>query len=245
MSGVISKRVSVILLAGIFLLQGIPRVVRSQSLPNFVQDDFTHRISLYDVNGHPLGSDAIETKGSPYFAIKWKLGWLRLADGRFFQGVPLKLDLQKQVAHYRRADGNDIELEPGQVSDLAMLDTVGGATVVYRFVCGLQPIDNQTMTSFYLLLDSGKVSILESMQKVFKEDKDNFSGETLREYRLNNEFYILSGGKLSRIKRDAKFFVALTQDKHGQMDDYQQKTKGSFRSIEDIRRFINYYNGLP
>jgi hypothetical protein len=29
------------------------------------------------------------------------------------------------------------------------------------------------------------------------------------------------------------------------MDDYLQKTKVSFKSIDDIRQFIHFYNGLP
>src|SRR6266436_5271461 len=101
---VTSKKASVILFASI-LLQTIPCIVNSQSLDNFVQDDFQHKINLYDLNGHPIGNEAVETKGSPFFVTKWKLGWIRLANGSFFPAVPLKLDLEKQVAHYRRADG--------------------------------------------------------------------------------------------------------------------------------------------
>jgi hypothetical protein len=238
------KKAPVILFASI-LLQMIPRLVHSQSLDNFVQNDFQHKINLYDVNGHPIGNETVETKGSPLFVTKWKLGWIRLANGRFFPAVPLKLDLEKQIAHYRRADGNDIEVEQGQVKELVMLDTIAGNPVVYRFVCGFQSIDNQSTTSFYLLLDSGRVSILESMRKVYKQDKDDFSGETTKEYKLYDDFYIFSAGKMARLKRDSKFFQELTNDKKSQMDDYLQKTKVSFRSIEDIRQFIHYYNGLP
>jgi len=238
------KRVAVILFASI-LLQTIPCIVHSQSPDNFVQNDFQHKINLYDVNGRPIGGEAIETKGSPLFLTKWKLGWMRLADGRIFPGVPLKLDLQNQVVHYRRADGNDIEVEPGQVKELAILDTVAAVKVVYRFICGFPPIDNQSPTSFYLLLDSGKISLLESMRKVFKQDKDDFSGKTSREYSLYSDFYIVSNGKMTRIRREPRFFVERTNDRKRQMDDYLQKTKVSFKSIDDIRQFIQFYNGLP
>ncbi len=202
-SRVISNKATVILFASV-LLQTIPCRVHSQPPSNFVQDDFQHKINLYDVDGHPIGNEAIETK-----------------------------------------DGNDIEVEPGQVKELAILDTLAVTTVAYRFICGFQPIDNNSLNSYYLLLDSGKVSFLESMRKVFKQDKNDFSGETHREYTLYDDFYIVSNGKMARIKRDPKFFLELTKDKQGQMDDYLQKTKVSFRSIEDIRQFTHYYNGLP
>lgn len=242
---VTSGKVAVILFAGMFLLQAIPCMVYGQSLDNFVQDDFQHKINLYDFNGRPIGNQAVETKGSPLFVTKWKLGWIRLADGRFFPGVPLKLDLEKSIVHYKRADGNDIELAQGQVKELLILDTIAGVASVYQFACGFQPIDNQSQTSFYLLLDSGKVSILESMQKKMNQDKDDFSGETHREYTLYNDFYVFSGGKMARIKGNTKFFLALTSDRHDQMEDYLTKTKVSFRSIDDIRQFIHFYNGLP
>ena len=243
--GVTSIKAPVILFAGILLLQMIPCMVHGQALSNFVQDDFQHKINLYDVNGHPIGSEAVETNGSPLLTVKWKLGWIRLADSRFFPGVPLRLDLEKQVVHYKRADGNDMEVEPGQVKELAILDTVAGAAVVYQFSCGYQPIDNQSETSFYLVLDSGRVSFLESMRKEIRQEKSDFSGDAHREYTLYSDFYVCCKGKLTRIKKDAKFFLDLTNDKHDQMEDYLRTGKVSFRSVDDIRQFIHYYNGLP
>jgi len=243
--GFTSKKASVILFAGILLLQIIPCMAHGQGQPNFVQDDFQHKINLYDVNGLPIGNDAVETKGSPLFTVKWKLGWIRLADSRLFPGVMLRLDLEKQVVHYKRADGNDIEVEPGRVKELAILDTVDGAEVAYQFSCGYQPIGNQSETSFYLVLDSGRVSFLESLRKVMRQEKDAISGDSRREYKLYNDFYVYNQGKMSRIKKDTKFFLDLTNDKHDQMEDYLNKNKISFRSMEDIRQFIHYYNGLP
>jgi hypothetical protein len=239
--GVTSVKPLVVLFASI-LLQTISCMVHGQD--NFVQDRFQH-IALYDVNGHPIGNDAMETKGSPFFVAKWKLGWFSLADGRFFAGVPVRLDQEKQIVHYRRADGSDFDMPPGLVKEVVMLDTVAGVSVTYRFVSGFQPIDNQSGINFYLLLDSGKVSFLESTRKIYKESKDDFSGEKHMEYSVYTDFYVFSAGKMERIKRDPKYFLGLTKDKQDQMNDYLEKNKVSFRSIEDIRQFVHYYNGLP
>jgi len=242
---VISKKAPVILFAGILLLQLIPCMVHGQPPPNFAQDDFQHKINLYNVNGLPIVNEAAGTEGSPLFVTKWKLGWIRLADNRFFTGIPIELDLEKQQVHYKRADGNDIEVVPGQVKELGILDTIAGTAVVYRFACGYQPIDNQSATSFYLILDSGKVCFLESMRKAIYQEKDDFSDDSRREYKLYNDFYVFYQGKMARIKKDSKFFLELTNDKHDQMKDYLTKNKVSFRSVEDLGQFIHYYNGLP
>ena len=68
---VYTRVIFVILFAGIFL-PAIPCSVHSQPPANFAQDDFQHRIVLYDVDGHPIGGEAVETKGSPLFLTKWK-----------------------------------------------------------------------------------------------------------------------------------------------------------------------------
>jgi hypothetical protein len=238
-----SARVLLVFLAGIFLLETISSPVLGQQPPNFVQND--NGVVLYDVNGHPIVNPGAVAEGSPLFIPKWKLGWLRLADNQFFPNVPLELDLERQEVHYKRGDGNVIRVEPGQVKAVALLDTIAGATVVYQFVCGYQPIDNQSETSFYLLLDSGRVIFLESIRKRLYQEKDEFGGNDQHEYRTYNDFYVFYQGKITRIKKDIKFLQELTSDKHDQMADYLKKNKVSFRSEEDIRQFIHYYNGLP
>jgi hypothetical protein len=232
-----------ICLAGLFLLQTAACQVYGQQPPNF--DQRGGKLNLYDVNGHPIVNPGVETMGSPLFLPKWKVGWLRLADNQFFSGVDLELDLERQKVYYKRPDGTEIQVEPGQVKALAIVDTLAGSIVVYQFACGFQPIDNQTETSFYLVLDSGRVTFLESMRKRFYQEKDEFGGNDTREYRLYNDFYVFYGGKIARIKKDANFYVELTSDKHDQMAEYLKKNKVSFKSPEDIRQFIHYYNGLP
>jgi hypothetical protein len=238
------KIAPIIILAGFFLLQPATSPVYGQQPPNF-DPTSSGRINLYDVNGHPIVNPGVETNGSPLFLPKWKLGWLRLADNQFFSGVELELDLERQKVYYKRPDGSEIQVEQGQVKALAILDTIAGSIVVYQFVCGFQPIDNQTETSFYLMLDSGRMTFLESMRKRFYQEKDEFSGNDTKEYRIYTDFYVFCRGKIFRVKKDIKFFQELTSDKHDQMDDYLKKNKVSFKSDEDVRKFIHYYNGLP
>jgi hypothetical protein len=237
-------QVLVVLLAGIFLLGTSSCPVLGQEPPK-IDESSRGSIIMYDVNGHPIVNSAAEPKGSPLFLPTWKLGWLRLADNQFFPGVALELDLERQKVYYKRDDGSIIQVESGQVKALAIRDTVAGATVAYQFVCGYQPIDNQSETSFYLLLDSGRITFLESMRKRYYQEKDELGGNDQREYRTYNDFYVFYQGKITRIKKDIKFFQELTSDKHDQMADYLKKNNVSFRSDEDVRQFIHYYNGLP
>lgn len=230
-------------LAGGFLLQLIPSRVHAQEPPNFVPSYQT--VNVYDVNGHALGVGSAEINGTPLFTPKWKLGLIRLVDGRTFTAVPVQVDLEKQLVYFKKPDGSAEEVQPGLVKQVIVLDTMGTTNVTFQFVSGYPPIDNQTVTNFYLLLDSGKVSFLESVRKRYYEQKNELTSEITKEYRTYEDFYVFEQGKINRIKKDQKFFLELTNDKSNQMQAFLASNKISFKSEEDIRRFLHYYNGLP
>lgn len=221
----------------------IPFGVHGQALSGTV-DNTGRNVSIFDASGRPLINPDVETEGSPLFIAKWKLGWIRLADSSLFAGVPLELDLEKQTVRYKRSDGVEIGVEQGKVRSIAIMDTVAGQLVSYQFSCGFPPIDNQSATSFYLQLDSGKICLLESLRKRFYQEK-KYTGESSQEYRLYDEYYVYYKGKMIGVRKDTKFFLALTNDKHDQMEAYLKNNKSSLRSVDDIWQFIHYYNGLP
>jgi hypothetical protein len=229
--------------AAIVLWQGLFNPVTAQS--SIEGNNFDKTIRMYDENGRPLTNAAIDAQGTPYFLSNWKMGAIRLTDSRVFTAVPLKLDLEQQEVHYKRADGTDIDIQPGQVKQITITDTIAGILKTYQFLSGLPPIDNQTETSFYLLLDSGRVSLLESLRKKLYQEKNAYAANFVKEYRMYNDFYVVSDGKLVRIKKDLKFFQQVTSDKQAQISDYLTKNKVSFKSLDDIQRLIHYYNGLP
>jgi len=229
-------------LAGSSLLQSMPYRAHAQAPPTI---DLDHKFNVYDLDGHPIVNIKSDVDGNPFFIADWKSGMIQLVDGRSFGNILVQLDLEKQTVHYKGADGNELQVESALVRQVIIRDTIPNSNSVYQFVTGLPPVDNQTATSFYLVLDTGKISFLEPIWKKFYEKKNEYSGETIREYRIYNDFYVYSGGKIVRIKRDAKFFLALTNDKTTQMENYLSSNKTSFKSEEDIRRFIHYYDGLP
>lgn len=238
-----TKKALLSFLFGAFFLQAISIPVAAQSV--IEGNNFDKTIRIYDANGRAMTNPALDAAGSPLFLPNWKLGWIRLADNRVFTAVPLKLDLEQQEVHYKRADGTDIDVQSGQIKQMAITDTIAGAPVVYEFLSGFTPIDDQTETSFYLLLDSGRVTLLESLRKKIFQEKNAYAGNFVKEYRLYNELYVVSNRKMIRIKWDAKFFRGLTRDKQTQMDDFLKTNTVSFKSDEDIRKFIHFYNGLP
>jgi hypothetical protein len=235
------KTILSLFLVGGFLLQLIPGRVQGQEPPNFVPSYQT--VNVY--NGSMMAKGGAEVNGTPLFTSIWKQGLIRLVDGRSFRAVPVQIDLEKQLVYYKKPDGSVEEVQQGLVSQVIILDTLGTANVTFQFVSGYPPIDNQTTTNFYLLLDSGRVSFLESVRKRYIQERNEYTSETNKEYRTYEDFYVFVKGKMTRIKKDEKFFLELTGDKQTQMESFVKENKISFKSEEDIRRFIHYYNGLP
>jgi hypothetical protein len=231
------------ILAGGILLQLIPGRAHAQEPPNFVPNYQT--VNVYNVNGHTMTSGGTDVNGTPLFTSLWKQGLIRLVDGRSFRAVPAQIDLEKQTVRYKQLDGSVQEIQPGLVSQVIILDTMGTVNVTFQFVSGYPPIDNQTMTNFYLLLDSGKVTFLESVRKRYIQEKNEYTTETNKEYRTYEDFYVFENGKMTRIKKDERFFLGLTNDKQSLMENFIKENKISFKSEESIRHFIHYYNGLP
>jgi hypothetical protein len=238
-----TKKTLLSFLFGAFFMQVVPNPVAAQSA--IEGNNFDKTVRIYDANGRAMVNPSMEAEGSPLFLSNWKLGWIQLGDNRVFTAIPLRLDLEQQEVHYKRADGTDIDVQPGQVKQMGITDTIAGSPVVYLFFSGFPPIDNQTETSFYLVLDTGRVALLESLRKKIFQEKNAYAGNFVKEYRLYSDFYVIRSGKMVRVKRDAKFFRELTNDKQVQMDDYLNKNKVSFKSMDDIRKLIHYYNALP
>ena len=236
-----SSTLPFVVLAAFILQINTPAAAQTSGIED---NNFDKTIRIYDPTGKPMRNSALDAAGSPLFLPNWKQGWLRLGDGRVFT-VPLRLDLEQQEVHYRRSDGTDVDVEPGQIKGMGIIDTISGNPVQYQFLSGFPAIDNQTETSFYLLLDSGRVSLLESLRKKIYQDRNAYAANFVKEYRLYTDLYVVAGGKMIRIKKDEKFFRQLTKDKQAQMDDYLSKNKVSFKSVDDIRQLIHYYNGLP
>jgi hypothetical protein len=210
-----------------------------------MQNDFEHKINLYNVNGKPISNAPVETAGSPFFQEQWKAGTIRLFNGQAFDHLLLKIDLERQQVHFRKPDNNEYVIDAGAVQQVVLHDSVNQLPAADTLQCGFPAIDNQGTQNFYLILCSGRIVFLEAIRKSIHEEKDQLSGETRKEYRTYDDYYFFREAKMERIKRDRSYFLNAMKDKEEQISYFLQKNKTSFRSINDIRRLVAYYNGLP
>jgi len=62
---------------------------------------------------------------------------------------------------------------------------------------------------------------------------------------LYEEYYLLDQDILKRVKRDRAFILTALTDKKDKIEDFVSNKKLKYKSFDEIRQIIDYYNSLP
>jgi hypothetical protein len=228
-------------LAGVFALMCVSYLSDAQ---NVTRDLTLHNFNIFDADGKLFVNPYIDVAGSPFFLDEWKFGTIVLNDNKKFTDVHLRLNLQTQEVHFLKPDKNELVTPVGLVKEINLFDTVNNVPVVYIFQRGFPAIDNQNVLNFYQVLGNGKIKFLESLRKVIHQEKNEYAGTIEKEFRQYEDFYFFTDNKIERIKRDKAYVLSFMKDKNDLINDFVKRNKLSFKSTEDIKKIIDYYNSL-
>lgn len=209
-----------------------------------IQNDLEHSVRIFDETGKTFVNPYIDITGSPFLFEELKTGIIRINDHRIFSNIPVKLNLVSQEVHFMQAGKGEMVLPAGLVRELIILDSSGYKPVIYTYQCGFPPVDNQSSTSFYQILSDGKIKFLKSLRKIIHQEKNEYSGEVQKEFREYEDYYFFVNNKMERIKREKSYILDMLKDKEGMIAEFLQKNKLSFKSIDDIKKLVDYYNTL-
>ena len=197
-----------------------------------------------EFTGKPFFPGESGINGSPFFNKDWKRCLIKLNDGRYFEEVPIKLNIFNQTIHYLSVRGAEMEVTPGLVTAAQIIDTaVNGETTVRHFYSGFKPIGNNDGQTFYEALAEGKASLL-LCRKVRIVEIKVVGLATQKEYQLSEEYYISLDSNIVKCKKSASFFIELFADKKEEVKKYIDDQNLKFRSEKDYRRIVSYYNSL-
>ena len=82
------------------------------------------------------------------------------------------------------------------------------------------------------------------MRKSIHVEKDFFSGDVKREFRVAEEYYFYTAGSLERVHKNKEEILEFMADQRKLMDEYVKANKISFKSADDIMKLVDYYNTL-
>jgi len=209
-----------------------------------VQNDFEHSVKIFDQDGKTFVNPYVDVAGTPFFLEDWKTGRIKTLDNSVFTNIKLRLNLQSQEVHFLKTDKTEMVAPAAMIREIILFDSTSSQPATYTFQCGFPTIDNQTEKNFYLLLCTGRIGFLKAMRKTIHVDQDALSAEVHKEFREYEDYYFLIGGKLERMKRDKNSILGYMQDKKELVDGFQHKNNTSFKSPDDIKKLVDYYNSL-
>jgi hypothetical protein len=228
------------LLAGVLFLS-----LASNSQETFVQNDFEHKINLYNVNGQPLENRDPHIAGTAFFVAAWQFGNLEFRKGHEqFTNIPLRFDLYNHQLHYRNPANEDLVLDPSNVYKFMIFDSTADRPKYYPFQNGFPAIEKLNDKSFYQVLARGPITMLKFINKSIYYEKDGLTGDIIREYRTYESYFFYTGNQMFRIKRDQGFVLNLMDKKSKEVGNFIRQAAFSFKSMDDIQQLVEYYNAL-
>lgn len=199
---------------------------------------------IVDKNGANFHSYYDGIEGHPFFIEDFKYSTIKLASGAVFSDIRSRLDIYKHTIQVRLNGDTAKTVLPGNITEVIFYDTIQSIRWSYTFRSGYSPIDNLTKNHFYQVLSDGNVELLKSSVKKINKMKNEMSGELRTQFDVYEDYYLYVKYEMKRLKKDKEYLLNLLDDKRKELEKYISNQKTNFKTIDSIKKFIEYYNSL-
>ena len=201
---------------------------------------------LADVAGIRLASEWNHNlvKGTPFLKENWGTAVVTLKDNRSFEKVSIRLNCVNNTVHYQNARKDELVAPDGLIKQLLIRDSSEKGTSEYLIASGYPAIDKQTEQTFYEKKVSGKAELLLFTKKRLMSVETMGSAGKEQEYLTIESYYLYRNGVIREWKKDKDFLLDFLSDRKAAIDTYIKTEKLKCRSIEDVKKVLEYYNGL-
>lgn len=201
-------------------------------------------ISKLDINGRPVPDIIINVEGSPYFIDSFCYANILLSDGKVFENIKMKIDLQNHEAHFIAGDSKEIIAGDGIIKESVLSDSANGKWFFSHFKTGFPPIDKNNDKHFYQVLSNGEIQFLKLIKKEIVETQNVMTLEIRKQYVQYEEYYIFRNGEIKKLKKEKEFVLGLLQDRDKKIEEFLKDKKMNFKNITMLTTLFDYYNSL-
>jgi hypothetical protein len=199
---------------------------------------------IVDKNGGSFHSYYDGVEGNPFFIESFRPTTIKLVSGLEFNNVTARLDLYKQMIQVK-LNGDTVKMIlPGSIAEVIFYDTVQSLPHEYKFQTGYPEIDNLSRNNFYQVLSDGTITLLRSSIKKINKIKNEMSGEVSSQFDIYEDHYLYVKYEMKRVKKDKEYILNLLSDKRKELETYITAQKINFKSMDSIKKLIDYYNSL-
>jgi len=197
----------------------------------------TDHMLLLDSRKVLYGEGASDTKGTPYLAETFDSANVYTLKG-VFAGLPMRYNIHYDYLEFKKKDVIYI-LDPAlNITRVDFKD--------YSFVVEKSEAGGKMKLGFFVLLDSGKVTLLAKKNVSYRDPQPAkaMQDATPATYsKQKDEYYYKIGSgqpiEISSVKKMIDDFP----DKHDELEQFVRKEKIS-KNDEDLVKLVRYYNSL-
>jgi len=219
--------------------QGVVNVnnVAPGTISTSIRNAFTYLSGGYPV---PSTKYVQVVSGSPYFQDSLMKAKLVLSGGRVIDSLLIRLDLVENLVQYISADGTEM-VATTPMRGISLFDTISGKQYdfVYSEYMPVQPEE----PGWYQVLGYGNVMLYKRIAKKLTESKPYGSSLTEQTIHTTDQYFILSGGIYTRVKK-LKELPDLLAGKRNELNALISNKRLSGKSDQDFIDVVSEYNTL-
>jgi hypothetical protein len=196
-----------------------------------------------DIVGTPVGAKPERTfVGTEYLYADFVKGHVLQADGKYFNNMDLNYDVMADKLVFLRGGQEMAFKDP--VKEFQLIKPKTSPIYLQVFRNGFPANGTNTEKSYYMVLNSGKAIALKKPVKSIVEVTPYGSAKVQKTVVNSEQYFIFSNGQMVKVKKDKKSLLNALADKKDSLTRFVDDKKLSFKSDEDIRTLLEYYNTL-
>ncbi len=207
--------------------------------------DFSNaQVFMSDANGRPLYMHTeYEVEGTPFYQDEYCLATIKLRKGKSYHNIRVKLNLFTNRVIYEDNDGK--EMEATTPIDRIEFMHCTDASKNKILVSGYPPVDELNEEQYYVLVDSGKATLLKYIQVLYRDTKFYGKANTTRVFEQKESYYIYVPGKgMQKLTKDNDAVIAALPAKKNEVARYITSNNLKCRREEDLKKVFAWYNSL-
>jgi len=183
--------------------------------------------------------------GSPYFPSEHTNTSIVLKSGIVYPFKKARMNLYDNTLIVLDDNGRE-QMVSGNISKIIFeLVTIDQSSKNVVFQKGFSAINELDSTTYYEVLDSGKLKLIKHYKVSFNDKRSYGEASMTRVFEKEQTFYIVLPGNIIRqIEKSKEDFLSALPDKRNEIEKYIDEKKIKCKKEKDWVDLVSYYNSI-
>ena len=220
-----------IIVVGIFFCYGVKTNAQTNNI-NFNSSTTMHAIQFNSSSNSTYNV----LSGSPYTNPEFQPGRVMLVPVKWVDSKFLRLNTYTHVLEYVEDD----ILKAANVKQIKAFEINGK-----KYKSGFQPIDKQTLDSYYQIIYEGNCKVLKYTNTIMEPVKAADDTKEGDKFTTTDYFYLLQNDKLSKFAANKKSILKLVSSENsGKLEKFLNENNFKFKEDKDFSELGKFIDSL-